>query len=230
MIVAIHQPNFLPWLGYFDKIARADLFVFLDNAQFTKNSYINRVRIMGPAGPRWLTVPVKVHLGDPINAVRPAIADWAQRHIDSLAQFYRNAAAFKDVWPTIQVLFAELPDTDIAAVNQVLVERCAARLGITSRFRRASDLDTGKATGDDRLIALVKAAAPGATYLHGAGGTKYQNPETFAAAGVPLQAADFEHPVYHKDETFTPGLSVLDAAFHLGWAETAALLDTPHRA
>ena len=75
-VVAVHQPNYLPWLGYFYKIACADVFIFLDDVQFSKNSYINRVRILHAQRSHWLTIPVSVTLGDPINRVRPARADW----------------------------------------------------------------------------------------------------------------------------------------------------------
>src|SRR3546814_3690829 len=95
MIVAIHQPNYLPWLGYFHKIARADVFVFLDDVQFSKNGYTNRVRILGDGAARWLTIPAAVHLGDPIGAVRPARPDWcrSEEHTSELQSLMRISYA-----------------------------------------------------------------------------------------------------------------------------------------
>ena len=80
MIVAIHQPNYAPWLGYFAKMARADVFVFLDDVQYTKNSYINRVQIDAGGTARWLTVPVSFSFRDPINRVRAANENWPRAH------------------------------------------------------------------------------------------------------------------------------------------------------
>lgn len=225
MIVAIHQPNYLPWLGYFHKIGLADTFIFLDDAQFSKNSYINRVQVMAPDGPKWLTVPVSVHLGDPIDAVKPARSDWRRAHLDSLRSYYRRAPAFDEVWPGLEAAYGDLPEGDLAASNRALVVRVAEALGLDCRFVDASALGAAGRGGDDRLVRLVAAVAPGGTYLSGKGGAKYQDPEKFAAAGLGFRYAGFEHPVYDQGgDAFTPGLSVVDAAFRLGWRQTAALL------
>ena len=103
MIVAIHQPNYLPWLGYFYKIARADVFVFLDDAQYSKNSYTNRVQVSEPGGAKWLTVPVSYNFGDLISDVRPAVPDWPSRHMDTIRNYYRSAPCYRAVWPRISV-------------------------------------------------------------------------------------------------------------------------------
>jgi hypothetical protein len=117
--VAIHQPNYLPWLGYFAKMARASVFVFLDDAQFPKGSYVNRVRV-GAAESTWLTVPVNVTLGESIASTRIARSDWARAHRDRLLQLYRSAAAFKDVWPDVEAWLAE-------AATQVTIASCSCR-------------------------------------------------------------------------------------------------------
>ncbi len=226
-IVAIHQPNYCPWLGYFHKIARAGVFVFLDDVQFSKQSYINRVQIRGAGGggPRWLTQPVSVSLGQAINEVAIARPDWARAHLDTLRGLYRNAAAFKAAWPDVTALYDDLDAANVAQANRALIERLAARLGLAADFVTSSDVATGDAAGDDRLVAIVDALAPGGTYLSGRGGGKYQDPAKFAAAGLSLVTTGFQHPSYDQGQPdFVPGLSVLDAVFHLGWDRTAALL------
>lgn len=224
MIVAIHQPNFLPWLGYFHKIARADAFVFLDDAQYTKNSFINRVRVLGPDGPRWLTLPVSYDFGEPIDRVRPARPDWPSRHLDTLRTLYGDAPAFREVWPKLAEMIAAAPAADLAAINRHLIEAAAGELGLSCRFLAASDMDVpGKA--DDRLVGLVAAVEPGAVYLSGEGGAKYQDADKFSAAGLSLTYAGFAHPAYPQGRAdFEAGLSVVDAVFHLGWAGAAELL------
>ena len=225
MIVAIHQPNYLPWLGYFHKIARADVFVFLDDVQFSKGSYTNRVRILRDGRAAWLTQPVRHGLGQPINAVGFAQPDWPQRHRDGLRGAYGRAACFRQLWSEIAALYDDLPAAGLAAVNQVLIERIAGRLGLDCEFRLSSALGHGAQSGDARLAALVAEIAPSGTYLSGAGGANYQSEATFTAAGLTLAYGDYTPPRYDQGGgDFLAGLSIVDAVFALGWESTRTLL------
>ena len=225
MIVAIHQPNHLPWSGYFAKIARADIFVFLDDAQYPKGSYVNRVRIAGACEPFWLTVPVKVTLGDAISTVMPARPDWARAHRERLLQIYRGAPAFKEVWPDIEAWLAEVPKGTLAEANTFLIARVAARLGLGARFVASSSLGVPPDTADARLAEIVRRLAPGGCYLSGAGCANYQSAEVFAAKSITLAYNDFVPPPYARGtHPFVAGLSVLDALFHTGWEATAAMI------
>jgi hypothetical protein len=225
MIVAIHQPNYAPWLGYFAKMARADVFVLLDDAQYTKNSYINRVQIDAGGTARWLTVPVSYAFGDAINRVRAADENWPRAHCDTLRTHYAAAPAFREIWAWLAERYEALAASDLAASNEALIAAIAARLGIGAVLRKASDLGAGDAKADDRLIALVRACGPDAAYLSGRGGDKYQDPAKFVAAGVRLVYSDFVHPAYDQGHAdFLPGLSILDALFRLGWERAAGLV------
>lgn len=226
MIIAIHQPNFLPWLGYFAKLTAADRLVLLDDAQFSKNSYINRVKVSGPSGPAWLTVPVKVSLGQTIAQVTPARADWAEAAGRKLEAYYRKAAAFREVHPVLCGLLAEATaQPHLAAINGFLLAALARRLGISTPLIQASTLGHEELAADDRLVALVHDLACGGTYLSGKGGAGYQDPEKFAQAGLTLRYLDFTPPPYDQGASaFSPGLSVVDALYHLGFAGTARLL------
>jgi hypothetical protein len=225
MIVAIHQPNYAPWLGYFYKVARADLFVFLDDAQYSKNGYINRVQIDGAGTPRWLTVPVRYAFGDPINRVRFALNTWQRTHLDTLKGYYRKASAFRNVWSRIEALYSDFSSGDLAASNAAMIEALAGELGLARNFRRASAIAGTDGVGDVRLASLVKSIAPGGVYLSGRGGARYQADATFATAGIELCYTDFIHPIYDQGhDGFLPGLSVLDAVFRLGWSGTAELI------
>jgi len=226
MIVAIHQPNYLPWLGYFAKMAQAGLFIFLDDAQYTKNSYINRVQIDAGGKPGWMSVPVSYEFGDPINRVRPAKPDWRRSHLDMLATRYRKAPAFDEVHEWLGEKFMQMPAGDIAASNRFLITGLAGQLGLNCRFAAASDFGASTLSGDDRLIELVRAAGPETSYLSGKGGDKYQDPKKFRAADIPLLYSKFEHPVYEQGHEFQPGLSVLDALFCVGFEQTATLVAT----
>ncbi|MDA0786591.1 MAG: WbqC family protein [Proteobacteria bacterium] len=226
LTVAIHQPNYLPWLGYFHKIRHCDVFVFLDDVQYSKNSYINRVQILNQRQAKFLTVPVSYEFGASINAVSPAQLDWPKRHLDTLKGFYRKAPCFSDIWPDIETILSSTPQSDLATSNRYLVESIASKLGFACDFRQSSELETGDKTGDDRLIEIVSGLAPGGRYLSGKGGASYQDGVKFRDAGLELHYADFDHPTYpQSSRAFVEGLSVLDAAFSVGWADTAALLE-----
>lgn len=206
-------------------MARADRFVLLDDAQFSKGSYTNRVRILGSAGARWLTQPVSAPLGTPINEVALAVPDWTDRHLDTLRGAYRLASAFASVMPDVEAIYQALPPGQLAEVNRSLILALAERLGIGTSIRRASDIGVESRSGDDRLVAIVRALAPGGAYLSGRGGERYQDPAKFARAGLALIANDFVHPIYAQGcRDFVSGLSVLDAVFHLGWEGAAALI------
>lgn len=224
-VVAIQQPNYMPWLGYFYKIQRADVFVFLDDVQFTRQSYINRVRILAGKGPRWLTLAASYSFGQRINAVAPADANWIRSHLEILKSCYGTAPAFRSVWPEVRALYDSLPNGSLGQINETLIRRLAARFGLGPEYRRSSEMDTGDAVSDGRLAAITRAIAPRGIYLSGQGAVSYQQEETFRQADLRLCYAGFDHPTYPQDtDAFVPGLSTLDAVFHLGWEGAAALL------
>ncbi|MBL27192.1 MAG: hypothetical protein CMM50_06540 [Rhodospirillaceae bacterium] len=225
MIVAIHQPNYLPWLGYFRKIADADAFVFLDDAQFTKNSYINRTRVLNAGKPRWLTIPVSVSLGQSIDQVAPARPDWRAAHLDSLKGFYAQTPNFREGFALLRDLFESAPTDSLAAINRHLIEGISDILGLTTRFHTSSELGATDLSADDRLIALCRKLDPAPMYLSGRGGANYQDPVKFSTAGVGLRYTDFMPKPYPQiGGDFVPGLSVVDALFNIGVEGTRAAL------
>lgn len=225
MIIGIHQPNYLPWLGYFNKIAQSDVFIFLDDVQFSKNGYCNRVRILRGGELAWLTVPVSYSFGDAIGRVAAAQPDWANRHLDALKSAYSNSPSFYEVWGHIEEMYRSIPDGDLAETNRYLVEAFASKLGLACKFAQSSEMETGDARGDDRLVALMRSLPGAKVYFSGRGGAEYQDEVKFSDAGFELAYTGFASPVYPQSETpFTPGLSVVDAVFNVGWDETRNLI------
>jgi hypothetical protein len=225
-LVAIHQPNYLPWLGYFHKISKADLFVFLDDTQFPKQGYVNRVQIQDNGRPSWLTIPARPSLGTPIYETHAAQEGWSQRHLSRLRNTYRKAPAFREVWPGVENLYGALdPDATLASTNSQLVVEMSGLLGLTCRFAFASaHPNSAGLAGGGRLVDIVTQAA-GTGYLSGRGGAKYQDPSAFEAAGLDLVYTTFQsRPYPQASEEFAPGLSVLDAVFNLGFEATATHL------
>jgi hypothetical protein len=229
MIVAIHQPNFLPWLGYFDKLARADVFVLLDNvaAQQTGGAYTNRVEVLVGGKRSWLTVPIARG-----SEARRRIADlrvvasspWRRKITATIEQNYARAPFFDAVMPTVHALL-DTPGDLLADFNIAALTTIADLLRLDRRrMVRASTLDVPGA-GTDLLIAIIRAVG-GTTYLCGGGAGGYQDDAKFAAAGIALQYQDFRHPVYPQVNAadFAAGLSVVDALMNCGYEGVSCLL------
>lgn len=229
-IVAIHQPNFFPWLGYFDKIALADVFVVLDSVQFPKKqgNWMNRVQILVQGEPRWLTVPVDRSYHGLRAVYDMRIADdrqWRDRSMKSLRAAYGKAPYFERVVDVVQGLVCSeqtlLADYNLAAI-EALVDRFVP---VPATLVRSSELGvTGSAT--DLLITITKAVG-GTTYLCGGGANTYQDDARFAEEGLTLRYQDFEPPDYEQlgSANTVKGLSVIDALFNLGFAGTASVLE-----
>lgn len=229
MIVAIHQPNYLPWLGYFSKIMQSDVFVFLDDVPFSKGSYTNRVKIADGRDGAWLTLPVRQSLGQKINHV--AInGDWRRSHLDRLKQVYGRAPHGRPLLVLLEHAFDQLADPHrLALVNIRLIEILSTAIGLETRFMWASQIGTGgDVAADDRLIEIVGRIDPGGTYLSGKGAQAYQSPEKFHNAGLEFRMTDFSHPEYNQSgqRDFIAGFSIVDVIAAVGLDDTRNLLET----
>jgi len=230
-IIACHQPNFLPWLGYFAKIFHADVFFLLDDVQFTqghgKHNWTTRVRILSLSGPQWLTVPVKrTGKGKQlINEVETNTADkrWLRKTLLTLEQSYRKTEYFEQYYGGLKEILAEGHEL-IAELNIKLVMWLIDILGISVETCRSSDFSL-TTTSNQRLIDLTISVG-GQVYLSGDGADDYQLESEFKKNGINLQKIGFQHPGYEQIHglEFTPGLSILDALFNVGAETTYNLL------
>jgi hypothetical protein len=208
--VAIHQPHYLPWLGYLAKWAAADVFVLLDTVQYEKNGWQNRNRIKTAAGPSWLTVPVHARLGTPIVDVTvDDIQPWRQRHLCAIEQAYAQAPHLERHRAALSHLY-ETPWTHLAPLAVTNAEWLARAVGVTTPAHLASKLGVTASDPTGRLLALC--AAVGAdTYLAGRDGARYIDVTRFADAGIRVLYQAYTHPIYaqlHGD--FVPNCSALD--------------------
>lgn len=221
-VVAIHQPNFFPWMGYFNKIARADLFVLHDALQYPKGgsgNLLNRVEVLNNHEPRWITVPIvrSYHGTRLINETEISNTQpWRNKILNIIRSNYGKAPHFADVYPLIEDVIQNSTG-NLAEFNVAAIKRLSESLHLdTSKFLLGSSLDvTSRAT--DMLVDVVKAVG-GTGYLCGKGAAKYQEDEKFAAAGIDLVHQNFTHPVYGQYNTgvFVPGLSIIDVLMNCG--------------
>jgi hypothetical protein len=215
MICAIHQPQYLPWPGYFSKLDAADVFVLYDNTQYKHDEWQNRNRIKTANGVQWLTVPVHHRQGEPIRHVRiDNTRPWRRKHAHAFATNYARAPFYADYAEALAEVY-ERDWTHLAELNIELVGRLCGWLGIATRTVRSSELDdTGRAT--DALVSICRALGAD-VYLSGPGGRGYLEPEKFGPAGIELRFHDYEPPEYAQPfGAFLPGLSAVDVLLNCG--------------
>ncbi len=227
-VVGIHQPNYLPWIGTFIKIARCDRFIVLDDVQYTKGGFINRNRIKTPQGPAWLSIPVclKGRFGLPVNRVPVAYGDrWVAVHRKTLQANYARAPYFDVVMKDVLDPILRSDGThwsDLAALNTALIEHICAFLEIRTPRVNASRYGL-ESRSTERLVDLVRAEG-GTAYLSGRGGDRYQDARRFEKAGIELVYNDFDHPRYVQMwGDFVPRLSIIDLLFCCGPAAADVL-------
>jgi hypothetical protein len=216
MIVSVHQPQYLPWLGFFDKIDRADVFVLLDTVQFKKNEWQNRNKIKTAQGWQWLTVPVMYKYPQLINEV--AInngVNWVHKQRQAVLSNYKKAAHYDFLEEFFEDLFS-LPWKSISELNIDVVKKLAKILGISTPIHIASDLVEFPNDPDERLIAITRHFGAD-TYLAGAGGRGYMDLGKYEKNGIKVIFQDFIHPVYNQlFGEFEPFMSVVDLIFNHG--------------
>lgn len=224
LLVGVHQPNYLPWMGYFYKLSRSDVFVLLDDVLAPSRGYVNRSKVLVQGKGRWLTVPINRNDGF-IHHLTPANDEWIAKHLGTLQHNYQRASFFRDLMPGLKKVIQESADRRLAVLNEKLIRHIASLLSISTPLIRASRFDI-EATGDERLVDLVRAVG-GSGYLSGSGGDNYQAPQTFSSAGIDLKYSAFEKVSYVQQnaQEFVPGLSVVDALFNVGPDAVREMID-----
>ena len=228
-IAAIHQPSFFPWLGFFDKIIRSDIFVILDNVQFPKKGgyWANRVKIIISGKPEWLTMPI-VRSYSGFRKINEMEIDnsksWNEKTLKTIDVNYKKAPHYSDIFPEL-INLLESPGTDLTEFNIKIINHFCNILNIdTSHFVKASALNTeGHST--DLLLSIIRALNADA-YMYGGGASGYQENDKFEAAGIKLIAQNFKQPEYPQVNTkeFVPGLSIIDVLMNCGLDSTKSMI------
>lgn len=226
-VVVVTQPTYMPWLGYFEQVARADTFVFLDTVQFARRSWQCRNRLKGPDGrPFWLTVPIAAHPRDTAIAdvrIAPG-SSWRDKHLRSIRTSLGRTPFFDEIFPHVE-RWLNAPTDRLADLHIGIIRGVSDLLGLQPRFACASELE-GRGRRTALLVDLVRRV--GGTHYYSARGSKEYmeaDADEFRAAGLTYSYQEWEHPEYpQRGETFQSHLSVLDALMNLGPEETAELL------
>ena len=216
-VVAIHQPQYLPWIPYFNKVNSCDIFVYLDSVQFQKNGLQNRNKIKTAQGASWLTVPVHSHLKETIATTKICDRSWSKKHLKTLQQSYARAR-FADLLsqefqPLIDRQYEYLADLNIAVTEWLF-----KFFDINCTRVRASQLDV---TGSkDDLVLNICQAVGATTYLSGQGAKSYQDEAKFTAIGIELMYQFYQNQPYpqcYPKTGFVPDLSAMDLVLNMGY-------------
>lgn len=217
MTIAVLQPGYLPWLGFFDQMRRADTFVVYDDVQYDKHGWRNRNRIKTASGVQWLTVPVR-HAGQgwpPVSEVRiDAQQAWARKHVHTLRQSYARAPFAAALLPQLEDIllrgWERLVDLDMAVSAWM-----AEALGVSTPVVRVSALSV-PGEKSRRLLDICRHL--GATrYLSGDAARDYLDVAMFAREGVDVVWQQYDHPVYPQQHgAFVSHLSAVDLLFNCG--------------
>jgi hypothetical protein len=223
VIVTAHQPNFLPWLGFFDKMRHSDVLVLLDTVQFTKRGFQNRARIKSSDGPRWLTVPVVTKGRYDQRTLDVEIDEsqaWRQVHRRTFDSVLARAPYRDALLECVDPVYADEGLHRLTPFTTALIERVAHRFGITTRIVHASDLDVD-ASSTELMIGVTRAVG-GDTYLSGPSGRGYLDPGSFLAHGLELRYhSDRAEPYPQRVGEFVPGLSCADYIANVGFEQWA---------
>jgi hypothetical protein len=219
MIVAIHQPNYLPYWGFFDKMMLSDIFVIYDDAQFNKEDFQHRNKIRIFQGWKWLTVPVdkklisinkiKIRNEQTIKGVK-----WNDVHFKEIKDNYKNASYFSKYENNLEIIFTNRYDK-LVDLNVEIISFLMDSFNIETKLIFSSEFGfTSKST--ERLVEIVEALG-GDVYLSGPAGRNYLDIIKFENRGIKVEFQDFKHPLYRQlYNGFIPNMSSIDVLFNIG--------------
>ncbi|MGH1364264.1 MAG: WbqC family protein [Calditrichia bacterium] len=226
-VMAMHQANYIPWLGYFSKMLHSDVFVLLDVVQYPRGqSFSPRNRIKTPNGSSFLTIPLSVPGGKDGKALYTEVAfagdKWKKKHLKTLELGYKKAPFFEEVYALVEKEIQQQPS--FIDLNIGLIQAVASYLDIETKCVRLSEILTDFGQKTDLIIDICREVDAN-TYLSGTGGGReYNNEQQLDDAGIKLLYSKFEHPEYSQLwGDFISHLSIVDALFMCG-KETRGLL------
>lgn len=215
--VAIIQPNYIPWKGYFDMINYVDEFIILDDVQYTKNDWRNRNKIQTDQGEQWLTIPIKqTKLNQLINESKVSYRNWNEKHWKTLVQNYGKAEGFQLFEEYFFKLYTQQKSLFLLDIDLKFTQAINQLLNINTKITLSSDLKTtGSKT--DKLVDLCSIIGA-STYVSSPKAKAYLNETLFTNVGMNVEwyeyKTDYSYPSIHQNQT--PYISILDLIFNVG--------------
>lgn len=216
MRAVILQPFYLPYIGVFELLRLADVFVMYDDVQYSHQSWTNRNRVLTEGGPKWLSVPVHTDLGQRIDEVLiDETQKWHRKHLGTLQHAYARTPGLATLLDVIGPTFEAPPDR-LVDLNITTFMLLAELLGVESRVVRSSEMDLVGTSSDRVLDCCRKLGAD--RYLSGPSARSYLDESSFTEAGIELEYFAVDHPTWPQTPPgdFVSHLSVVDAIANLG--------------
>lgn len=223
-IVSIHQPAYLPWLGFFHKLLVSDIFVILETTQFEKNSFVNRNKIRTANGWTWLTVPLltKGHFEKTIRDMtwNPAVS-WPRKHLESIKLAYSKAPFFSHYYPILVDWLAQAKG--FHPLLMTMLRFFAAELEATTQLIGSSELKASARKSD--LILEICRELGADLYFSGPQGADYLDLEAFHRFGIDVHLQDYRHPIYLQTYSgFESHMGIIDCLMNHGPEGTRAII------
>ena len=216
MKVAIHQPNYLPYSGFFHKLSLVDTLVLMDNTQYDKK-FTNKNKIIVPNGWIWISVPIKKeHKFSPNRIVEiNNDIDWKENHSQKIQKSYANSKFFHLYENYFHGLYKKNWDF-LFELNYEILKKIIELLGLNIKIIKESELEV-QGNSTQRLVNICNSVNAD-TYVSGIGGKDYMDTELFEKNKINLEYQKFSHPIYsqHFSNSFIPNLSIIDALANLG--------------
>ena len=218
MKVAIHQPEHMPWLGFFHKINMADIYVVFDNVQYRRRYFQNRNKIRTKEGWQWVIVPLEKENRNELLIKNAKLfaedLEWKGKNLRSIYHNYSKAKYFKCFWDEFESIYNK-DYSHLLDLNLALIQFFFKALGIKTEIQLASTLDISGKKGD--IIFNICKALGAETYICGISGKDYLNFRKFNDSGIEVVMQTFHHPIYKQlHEPFVPCMSIIDLLFNHG--------------
>jgi hypothetical protein len=216
-IISIHQPNYIPWLGYFYKIYQSEVFVFLDDVQYSNNAMHDFHYVKNTLGRFRLKVPVRVRFGDKIkDVILNNNINWRENHLKQIEMNYKKAPYYKEVYLDIAKVF-EANDNELSTLNIRLIKLISQKFGFNAEFITSSELINSDNDKNERIFNICR-QLEASVYYSGIGATVYQNENDFKERGIELRYSTFKpfkYPQFWGE--FESNISILDYLMHCGY-------------
>ncbi|MDB3872243.1 WbqC family protein [Candidatus Pelagibacter sp.] len=216
--IVILQSNYIPWKGYFDIMNMADEFIFYDEAQYTKNDWRNRNKILTRNGIQWLTLPVRQKkLSQLIKDTKIEDRRWAKKHWESLRQNYSKAKYFKKYKEIFEMIYINCNEEFLSEINYKFINAINKILGIKTIMRSSSEFNKTTAGPSERLLEICK-ECDADIYLSGPSARNYLNEGLFAQNNVKVEWMNYDNYSEYQQlfRPFNYNVTILDLIFNEG--------------
>jgi hypothetical protein len=216
MIVTIHQPNYLPYLGFFEKMANSDIFIIYDNTQYKSQDFQNRNRIRTPKEWIWLTIPLTYEFGTQIKDIKFANDKWKKDHWKSIEANYSRAPYFYMYKDRLKKIYESSHDT-LSDFNTAIIKEVAEILDIKTKIVKSSELIPELNSKSTQALVNICKKAGAKTYISGADGEKYLDLKLFEKENIKVIFQKYNHPEYNQAfPGFEKYMCILDLIFNHG--------------